>query len=165
MRKNLLRNNPINFVEHKKRIIEKGIDNMIENVSHITFVAKDLDKTSELFKELFGAEEVYSSGSKTHSLYKERFFIIGGQWMAVMEDENIVNRTYHHVAFTIKEEAIDTYLKKINEFNLTMKPPRTRIKGEGYSIYFYDYDNNLFELHTGTLEERLHSYKTVDGKE
>jgi catechol 2,3-dioxygenase-like lactoylglutathione lyase family enzyme len=138
---------------------------MIENVSHITFVAKDLDKTTELFKELFGAEEVYYSGGKTHSLYKERFFIIGGQWMAVMENKDIANRTYHHVAFKIKEEDIDTYLKKIKEFNLDMKPPRPRIKGEGYSIYFYDYDNNLFELHTGNLEERLHSYKAVDSKE
>lgn len=138
---------------------------MIENVSHITFVAKDLDKTTKLFKELFGAEEVYSSGGETHSLYKERFFKIGGQWMAVMENKDIVNRTYHHVAFKIKEEDIDTYLKKIKEFDLDMKPPRPRIKGEGYSIYFYDYDNNLFELHTGTLKERLHAYKTVDRKE
>lgn len=138
---------------------------MIENVSHITFVAKDLDKTTKLFKELFGAEEVYYSGGETHSLYKERFFRIGGQWMAVMENKDIVNRTYHHVAFKIKEEDIDTYLKKIKEFNLDMKPPRPRIEGEGYSIYFYDYDNNLFELHTGTLKERLHAYKAVDSKE
>ncbi len=138
---------------------------MIENVSHITFVAKDLDKTTELFKDLFEAEEVYYSGEKAHSLYKERFFIIGGQWMAVMENKDIVNKTYHHVAFKIKEEDIDTYLKKIKELNLDLKPPRPRIKGEGHSIYFYDYDNNLFELHTGTLKERLNSYKAVDSKE
>jgi fosfomycin resistance protein FosX len=28
--------------------------------------------------------------------------------------------------------------------------------------YFYDYDNHLFELHTGTLEERLARY--AEGK-
>ncbi|MBM7662887.1 catechol 2,3-dioxygenase-like lactoylglutathione lyase family enzyme [Bacillus mesophilus] len=138
---------------------------MIESVSHITFVAKDLDKTTELFKELFGAKEVYYSGDQIHSLSKERFFIIGGQWIAVMENKDIVNRTYHHVAFKIKEEDIDMYLNKVKKLNLDMKPPRPRIKGEGYSIYFYDYDHNLFELHTGTLEERLSSYKAVDRKE
>jgi hypothetical protein len=32
------------------------------------------------------------------------------------------------------------------------------VEGEGMSLYFYDYDNNLFELHTGTLEQRLARY-------
>lgn len=137
---------------------------MIEHVSHITFVVKDLNKTTQLFKDLLGAKEVYYSGEKTHSLSKERFFIIGGQWIAVMENKDIVNRTYHHVAFKIKEEHIDTYLNQIKKLNLDMKPPRPRIKGEGYSIYFYDYDNNLFELHTGTLDERLSSYWAVDSE-
>lgn len=138
---------------------------MIENISHITFVVKDLDRTTELYKELFEAKEVYYSGEKTHSLSKERFFIIGGQWIAVMENKETVNRTYHHVAFKIREEDIDIYLEKIKALNLEMKPPRTRIKGEGYSIYFYDYDNNFFELHTGTLKERLSTYRKVDNEE
>lgn len=138
---------------------------MIENISHITFVVKDLDKTTELYKELFEAKEVYYSGEKTHSLSRERFFIIGSQWIAVMENKVTVNRTYHHVAFKISEEDIDNYVEKIKALNLEMKPPRQRIKGEGYSIYFYDYDNNLFELHTGTLEERLNTYKKVDNEE
>ncbi|WP_213581194.1 FosX/FosE/FosI family fosfomycin resistance hydrolase [Paenibacillus sp. J2TS4] len=138
---------------------------MIETISHITFVVKDLDKTTALYKELFDANEVYDSGEKTHSLSKERFFIIGGQWIAVMENKETVNRTYHHVAFKISEEDIDHYLHKIKGFHLEMKPPRPRIQGEGSSIYFYDYDNNLFELHTGTLEERLSAYSETDCNE
>lgn len=135
---------------------------MIESISHITFVVKNLDKTTELFKELFNAKEVYYSGEKTHSLFKERFFIIGNQWIAVMEDSNILNRTYHHVAFKISASDVDSYLDKIKALNLELKPPRKRVSGEGYSIYFYDYDNNLFELHTETLEKRLSSYSEID---
>lgn len=135
---------------------------MIESISHITFVVKNLDKTTELFKELFNAKEVYYSGEKTHSLFKERFFIIGNQWIAVMEDTNILNRTYHHVAFKISAYDVDSYLDKIKALNLELKPPRKRVSGEGYSIYFYDYDNNLFELHTETLEKRLSSYSEID---
>ena len=131
---------------------------MIEGVSHITFIVKDLDKTTRLFQELFDAKEVYYSGEKKHSLYKERFFIIGGQWIAVMEDNNTINRTYHHVAFKISETDLDKYIEKIKAFDLEIKLPRTRIQGEGHSVYFYDYDNNLFELHTETLENRLNSY-------
>ena len=132
---------------------------MIEGVSHITFIVRDLDKTARLFKELFDAEEVYGSREKKHSLFKERFFIVGGQWIAIMEDINILNRTYHHIAFKIKEGDVSYYLDKIKMLNLELKPSRKRISGEGDSIYFYDYDNNLFELHTGTLENRLASYE------
>lgn len=135
---------------------------MISSISHITFVVKDLDKTTELFIELFNAREVYYSGEKRHSLYKERFFIIGNLWIAVMEDSNIINRTYHHIAFKITESDVDYYLAKIKDLNLELKTPRERFPGEGYSIYFYDYDNNLFELHTETLERRLESYAEID---
>lgn len=136
---------------------------MIEGISHITFVVRDLDKTTALFKELFGAEEVYDSGDNPRSISRERFFIIGGQWIAVMENPEIVNRTYHHVAFKIRDEDIGVYQEKIRALGLEMRPPRPRINGEGQSIYVYDYDNNLFELHTGTLEERLRAYREADG--
>lgn len=31
---------------------------------------------------------------------------------------------------------------------------------EGNSLYLYDFDNQVFELHTGTLDERLTRYAT-----
>lgn len=131
---------------------------MIQSVSHITFVVKNLEKSALLYKELFGAEEIYDSGEKFHSLTKEKFFIIEGQWIAVMENPDIVQRTYHHIAFKIAEADFLSYEEKIEQLQLELRPNRSRIKGEGKSIYFYDYDNNLFELHTGTLEERLEHY-------
>ncbi len=42
-----------------------------------------------------------------------------------------------------------------------MKLARSRVEGEGRSLYFYDYDNHLFELHTGTLFQRLQKYLRV----
>ena len=137
---------------------------MIESISHITFVVKDLDKTTQLFKELFNANEIYYSGGKNNSLFEERFFIIGNQWVAVMEDTNIISRTYHHIAFKISDSDVNRYLNIIKSLNLELKPPRKRISGEGHSIYFYDYDNNLFEFHTETLEKRLALYKEMDNK-
>lgn len=52
---------------------------MIEGISHVTFVVKNLDKTTELFEKIFNAKEVYYSGDKKHSLFRERFFVIGNQ--------------------------------------------------------------------------------------
>lgn len=137
---------------------------MIEGVSHITFIVKDLDRTGRMFEEILSGKLVYHSGHKLHSLHREAFYLIGNQWIAIMEDDNTINRTYHHVAFKISERDVDYYLDKIKNSDLELKPPRERIEGEGYSIYFYDYDNNLFELHTETLEKRLESYRIVDNK-
>ena len=137
---------------------------MITGISHITFIVKNLDRTANLFKKVFDAKEIYTSEEKKHSLYKEKFFLIGNQWIAIMESEAIVRRTYHHIAFKIEEQDVDIYLKKIKNLNLELKPPRQRMSGEGYSIYFHDYDNNLFELHTGTLSQRLTSYEKADNE-
>lgn len=135
---------------------------MIKGISHITFVVRDLKRTSDLFKEVLDAEEVYDSGDESHSLYPEKFFLIGGQWIAVMQAEEIVKRTYHHVAFEVNVADFEMYKDRIEKAGLEIRSSRTRISGEGMSIYFYDYDHNLFELHAGTLQERLKSYQKGD---
>lgn len=134
---------------------------MIEGVSHITFIIKDLEKATTFFKCIFDAKEVYSSGDNTFSLSREKFFLINGQWIAIMEGEVLKERTYNHVAFKIKEEHFEIYEKKILELGVDYKQPRPRVEGEGRSLYFYDFDNHLFELHTGTLSQRLKTYEKI----
>lgn len=131
---------------------------MVEGISHITFIVRDLERTAAFFKYIFNAEEVYSSGNNTFSVSPEKFFLINGQWIVIMEGEPLSERTYNHIAFKIKEAEFNIYKRKILELGLDFKPARTRVNGEGQSIYFYDYDNHLFELHTGTLSDRLNRY-------
>lgn len=47
---------------------------------------------------------------------------------------------------------------RLRALGAEVKPPRARVEGEGLSLYFYDFDNHLFELHTGTLAQRLARY-------
>jgi len=131
---------------------------MIKGISHITLVVKDLEKTSKFLRTVFDAKEVYSSGEKQFSLSKEKFFLIGDLWITLMEGESLQERTYNHVAFKIEESDIDDYIARIKAVGAEIKPERPRIVGEGRSVYFYDFDNHLFELHTGTLSERLDYY-------
>lgn len=51
------------------------------------------------------------------------------------------------------------YFERIKNLGLEIKFGRKRVIREGDSIYFYDYDNHLFEFHTGTLETRLLRYQ------
>ena len=131
---------------------------MIEGISHITFIVKDLKLATTFFKEIFDAEEVYASGDATFSVSKEKFFMVGNQWIAVMEGESLPTRTYNHVAFKISEADFETYQERIRKLGLDFKPPRPRVDGEGRALYFYDFDHHLFELHTGTLSQRLDRY-------
>lgn len=131
---------------------------MIEGLSHMTFVVRDLDRMTKILTGVLGAREVYASGGETFSLSREKFFQVGALWVAVMEGEALPARSYNHVAFKIDDAEFETYQARIEALGLEILPPRKRVPGEGRSIYFYDEDNHLFELHTGTLAERLERY-------
>lgn len=131
---------------------------MISGLSHITLIVKDLNRTTTFLQDIFNAEEIYSSGDNTFSLSKEKFFLIAGLWICIMEGKSLQERTYNHIAFQIQSEEVDEYIERIKSLGVEIKPERPRVQGEGRSIYFYDFDNHLFELHAGTLEERLKRY-------
>ena len=131
---------------------------MVQCLSHITFVVRDLDKMEEMLTQVLDANKIYDSGDKTFSLSRERFFDIAGTWVAIMEGEPLPTKTYNHVAFKILPAEYHDRLRRINALGLKVREGRTRVEGEGQSIYFYDYDNHMFELHSGTLEQRLERY-------
>jgi catechol 2,3-dioxygenase-like lactoylglutathione lyase family enzyme len=131
---------------------------VIEGLSHITLVVEDLDRTADLLQRILDAREVYSSGDSTFSISREKFFVVGGVWVAIMEGKKLPERSYGHVAFKVPETELDGYVDRVRALGLELRPPRPRVEGEGRSLYFYDYDNHLFELHTGTLEQRLARY-------
>lgn len=131
---------------------------MIEGLSHVTFVVRDLERMTRILTGIFGAREVYASGDETFSVAREKFFQVGDLWIAVMEGEPLPSRTYNHVAFKIQDAEFEAYEAKVRALGLEIHPPRQRVLGEGRSLYFYDDDNHLFELHAGTLAERLERY-------
>lgn len=131
---------------------------MIEGISHITFIVKDLAATSRFWEGVFGAKEIYASGKRAYSLYPEKFYDLDGLWICIMEGEESIPESYNHIAFKTSDAALPEYRRRIQSLGLVLRPERRRVEGEGQSLYFYDYDNHLFELHTGTLTERLARY-------
>jgi catechol 2,3-dioxygenase-like lactoylglutathione lyase family enzyme len=131
---------------------------MIEGLSHITLICADLDRTEVLLVSVLGATKTYDSGTEAFSLSPERFFDLGGLWIATMQGDPLPSQSYNHIAFKITEADYDHYLAALKAHGLTLRESRPRVAGEGRSLYFYDHDNHLFELHTGTLQTRLARY-------
>ena len=132
----------------------------ITGISHITFVVRDLDRSASLWRDALGAEEIYDSGSKGFSVSAEKFFILGGVWIAIMQGEP-TERSYRHVAFEVAASELPAFAVRLRASGAEIKPARHRVNAEGQSLYFYDYDNNLIELHAGTLAERLRHYASA----
>ncbi len=131
---------------------------MIKGLSHITLLVNDLDKSSKMLEHIFDAKRIYDSGTKSFSISMERFFLIWKIWVVLMQWKSLSSQTYNHIAFKISAKDFEIYLWKIKYLWLELMLSRPRIKWEWKSIYFYDYDNHLFELHTGTLKSRLKLY-------
>ena len=129
----------------------------LRGISHLTFLVRDLDRSARLFVEGLGAEEVYDSIGRNFSLSREKFFVLGGVWIALMEGEP-AERSYRHVAFKIDEGDLPAYESRLRALGAEILPSRPRVEGEGASLYFRDADQHLFELHSGTLGERLARY-------
>lgn len=131
---------------------------MAQGLSHITFIVRDLDRMTQIVMQVLGGRQVYDSGEETFSLSRERFFMVGDVWIAVMEGDPVDERSYNHIAFKVSDADLPRAERAIRDLGLEVLSPRSRVEGEGQSIYFYDDDNHLLELHSGTLEQRLDRY-------
>jgi catechol 2,3-dioxygenase-like lactoylglutathione lyase family enzyme len=131
-------------------------------LSHVTFIVRDLDRMERLLTRVLGAVRVYDSGREIFSLSEERFFLVGegaaATWVAIMLGDGGLPRSYNHVAFQVERADLPRLSETIIELGLDIRPPRSRVDGEGDSIYFHDDDGHLFELHAGSLRERLVAY-------
>ena len=130
----------------------------MNGISHLTFLVRDLDRMARFMCEGLGAVEVYDSNGKNFSLSREKFFVLGGVWVAAMEGMPPAERSYQHVAFRVQQEDLSQYRERLEGIGAEVLPSRSRVSGEGESLYVYDFDNHLFELHSGTLQERLTRY-------
>jgi len=135
---------------------------MITGLSHVTLVVRDLGRAAELFTGALDAMEIYNSGDRTFSLSREKFFLLGNLWLCLMEGEPPAERGYAHVALEVPEAELDGYHARLVASGAEIRPDRPRIGAEGRSVYFYDFDNHLFELHAGSLKARLAGYEAVD---
>ncbi len=125
------------------------MNSKIKNINHLAFVCENLEKATHLFQHVFGAEELKSTRN-------EKFLKLADFFIVLIQGTP-VEKSYNHYAFQVDPHDLPEFEEKINSLNLTILPGRERIKGENTSLYFYDYDNHLFELHSGDLQITLNA--------
>lgn len=131
----------------------------IRGINHVTLVVRDMDRTVRLLVQALGAREEYRSREREYSKYPETFLRIGDLWLVVMEDADTRRtRSYDHIALSIDLEAIPEVTRRLIDAGAEVVPSRPRIDAESASVYFYDFDNHLFELHAGDIAQRLRHY-------
>ncbi len=122
---------------------------MLTSISHVALVVKDPQRTGALFEDLFGARAVQRRDEEGHL---ETFVKLGGTWFALVGAPAERTRTGDHIAFSVTPEALEATAAKLE----AMGREFIRARGNA-SLYFFDYDDHVFELDTGDIDKELGS--------
>jgi catechol 2,3-dioxygenase-like lactoylglutathione lyase family enzyme len=122
-------------------------DPMLESISHIALVVKDPARTAALFDDLFSARAVQREDEEGHF---ETFVKLGGIWIVLVGAPVQRARTGDHIAFHATPETLEATVAKLD----TMGREFIRARSNK-ALYFFDYDDHVFELDTEDIDKQL----------
>lgn len=120
---------------------------MLGPISHIALIVRDPARTAGFLRELFEAPVLKRTDADGHD---ETFVRLGVTWCALVGADVGRERTGDHVAFRVARESIPLIADRLKsrgcEFILSKS---------GTSLYFFDFDNHVFELDSSDQEQEL----------
>jgi catechol 2,3-dioxygenase-like lactoylglutathione lyase family enzyme len=120
---------------------------VLGSIAHVALVVREPARTAELFRTLFECKIVSRRDAEHHD---ETFVKLGDTWFALIQADIQRTRTGDHIAFKVSKETLEATAQKLEALQLEHIRARS-----GTSLYFFDYDNHVFELDTTTLEAEL----------
>lgn len=120
---------------------------MLESIGHIALVVKDPARTAALFRDLFSARAVEREDAEGHL---ETFVRLGGIWIVLVGATVQRARTGDHIAFRATPEILEATAARLQAMGREFMRARS-----GRSLYFFDYDEHVFELDSEDLDEEL----------
>lgn len=120
---------------------------MLDSLSHIALVVKEPARTAALFHELFGARSIEREDEEGHL---ETFVRIGGTWLVLVAASVQRARTGDHIAFRATPEILEATAARLQAMGREFIRARSNT-----SLYFFDYDDHVFELDTEEIDTAL----------
>ena len=120
---------------------------MLDAIGHVALVVGDPAKTASLFRDLFDATVLMRKDPDGH---EETFVRLGRTWFVLAKGVVDRPRTGDHVAFAVSKATLLKSAEKLAQMNLEFFLARSDT-----ALYFFDYDNHIFELDTTHLDDDL----------
>jgi catechol 2,3-dioxygenase-like lactoylglutathione lyase family enzyme len=120
---------------------------MLKSISHIALAVADPARTISLFCNLFDAQVVDRVDDEGH---RETFLKLGGIWIVVVASAVRPARTGDHIAFLATPAVLENTVAKLEAMGREYIRARSN-----RALYFFDYDDHVFELDVEDLEEEL----------
>jgi catechol 2,3-dioxygenase-like lactoylglutathione lyase family enzyme len=120
---------------------------VLSSIAHVALIVREPARTAELFTKLFDCKITSRRDADGHD---ETFVKLGDTWFVLVQSDVERTRTGDHIAFTVSKTSLETMAQKLKSLQLEHILARG-----GSSIYFFDYDNHVFELDTASLDEEL----------
>lgn len=120
---------------------------MLQSISHVALIVRDPAKTAALFRDLFGARVIERKDEEGHL---ETFVRLGGIWLVLVGAPVERARTGDHIAFRATPEILEATVAKLQAMGREFIKARSN-----RALYFFDYDNHVFELDTEDIDREL----------
>jgi hypothetical protein len=120
---------------------------MLDTIGHIALIVKDSGRTASLFKDLFGAAIVTRNDVDGH---EETYVKLGRTWFVLVQAEVVRPRSGDHIAFSVSRCTLLETAENLKRMNVEFFLARSDT-----ALYFFDFDNHVFELDTTDLDREL----------
>ncbi|TDQ37391.1 metallothiol transferase FosB [Aureibacillus halotolerans] len=123
-------------------------------MNHICFEVQNVETSLVFYTDVLKGKRLVQGRTTA-------YLDIGGEWIALNENTSRqpVQQSYTHLAFSISEDDVEVWKQHLTAYGVSILKGRERAEEDRKSLYFYDPDGHLLELHTGTRADRLAYYR------
>ena len=128
---------------------------MLGPIAHIALTVRDPARTAGFLRDLFDVPALRRTDAEGHD---ETFVRLGVTWFALVGADVKRERTGDHIAFRVARETIPSIAGKLKS-----KGCEFILSESGTSLYFFDFDNHVFELDSSDQEQELNDLAASSG--